>query len=191
MRNKKPENITVNHYVNRLQVLNNYLYFLPGDVTALSTSEIRDIIEEKVPVHWKTKYENADLNLETIPELTGYFTRLEDLDRKREKTTYKPHKDTEKNSKNEKEKFKTRGKDNVKGDHKANDKNISKYCTFHKSSTHDTSECKAKKNHDLRQTNRNSQEANVITPLPDNFCYEISYLKKVSTPQKHFNPCRI
>jgi hypothetical protein len=38
-----------------------------------------------VPVHWKTKYENADLNLETIPELTGYFTRLEDLDRRKEK----------------------------------------------------------------------------------------------------------
>jgi hypothetical protein len=27
-----------------------------------------------VPQHWRTKYENADLNLESIPELTGYFT---------------------------------------------------------------------------------------------------------------------
>jgi hypothetical protein len=80
---RKPENLTVNHYVNRLQVLNTYLSFLPGTVTPLSTSEIRDIIEEGVLAHWTTKYENADLDLESIPELTGYFARLEDLDRKR------------------------------------------------------------------------------------------------------------
>jgi hypothetical protein len=45
----RPENLTVNHNVNRLQVLNSYLYFLPGTVTPLSTSEIRDIIEKGVP----------------------------------------------------------------------------------------------------------------------------------------------
>jgi hypothetical protein len=37
-------------------------------------------------VHRKAKYRNAALILETIPELAGYFTRVEDLDRKREKT---------------------------------------------------------------------------------------------------------
>jgi hypothetical protein len=73
---RKPENFTVNHFVSRLQVLNTYLSLLPGNISPLSTSELRDIIEENVPQHWRTKYENADLNLETIPELTGYFTRL-------------------------------------------------------------------------------------------------------------------
>jgi hypothetical protein len=32
--------------------------------------------------------------------------------------------------------------------------------------------------HDLRQTNKNNQEVNVITPLPDNFCYETAASKK-------------
>jgi hypothetical protein len=49
-----------------------------------------------VPVRWQTKNENADLNLETIAELTGYFTRLEDLDKKREKSSFKTSKDSEK-----------------------------------------------------------------------------------------------
>ena len=92
---KKPESLTVNHYVNRLQVLNTYLSLLPGNISPLSTPELRDIIEENVPQHWRTKYESADLNLETIPELTGYFTRLEDLDRKTEKPPYKPNEVTE------------------------------------------------------------------------------------------------
>jgi hypothetical protein len=57
--------------VNRLQVLSTYLSLLPGSISPLSTSELRDIIEENVPQHWRTKYESADLNLEKIPELTG------------------------------------------------------------------------------------------------------------------------
>jgi hypothetical protein len=181
---RKPENLTVNNYVNRLQVLNNFLTFLPGNVTPLSTSEIRDIIEENVPVHWKTKYENADLNLETIPELTGYFTRLEGLDRTKEKTPYKAHKDIDKNNKNEKDRYKSRGRDNGKADNKPSDKSTFKYCSFHKSNSHDTSECKAKKNQDLKQTNKYNQEVNVITPLPDSFCYEMSTSSTPSLPPR-------
>jgi hypothetical protein len=64
------------------------------------------------------------------------------------------------------------------------DKNIPKYCTFHKSSTHDTSECKAKKSHDLKANNENNEEANVITPLPDNFCYAVSSAKDISPSKK-------
>jgi len=30
---KKPENLSVNHYVNRLQVLNTYLSLLPGNIS--------------------------------------------------------------------------------------------------------------------------------------------------------------
>ena len=105
--------------------------------------------------------------------LTGYFTRLEDLDQKREKIPYKPHKNTDKSNKSEKDRVKIRGKDNGKGD-----KNTSKYCTFNKFSTHYTSEYKATKNHDLRPTNKNNQEVNVITPLPDNFCYEVTAKKR-------------
>jgi hypothetical protein len=88
-------------------------------------------------------YENADLNLETIPELAGYFTRLEDLGRKREKHLYKPNKDTDKKTTNYEDKEKSRG--SGKRDNKMSDKNTPKYCTFHKSFTHDNSECKAKK----------------------------------------------
>jgi hypothetical protein len=76
-----------------------------------------------------------------------------------------------------------RRRENGKGEHKSNEKNASKCCTFHKSNSHDTSECKAKKDQDLRQTNKNNQEVNVITPLPDNFCYEISAPKRISSPQ--------
>ena len=32
---KKPESLTVNHYVNRLQVLNTYLSLLPGNISPL------------------------------------------------------------------------------------------------------------------------------------------------------------
>jgi hypothetical protein len=64
-------------------VLNTYLPLLPGNIIPLSSSKLRDIIEENSPQHWRTKYENSDLNLVTIPELNGYFTRLKDLDQKR------------------------------------------------------------------------------------------------------------
>jgi hypothetical protein len=47
-------------------VLNIYLSLLPGNISPLLTSENRDIIEENLPQHWRTKYENADLNLETM-----------------------------------------------------------------------------------------------------------------------------
>jgi hypothetical protein len=77
-----PDKAFIHETSNKLQVLNNHLAFLPGNIAPLSTSEIRDTIEENMPVHWQTKYENADLNFETITELTGYFTRLEDLERK-------------------------------------------------------------------------------------------------------------
>jgi hypothetical protein len=63
-------------------VSNTYLSFPPGNIRPLSTSELREIIKENVPQHCRTKYENAELNLETIPKLTAYFTRLEELDRK-------------------------------------------------------------------------------------------------------------
>jgi len=122
--------------------------------------------------------------LETIPELTGYFTRLEDLDRKREKPLNRVTKDSEKSTKNDKERTKPRG--SGKGDNKPSDKNTSKYCTFHKSSTHDTSECKAKKNHDLKSNNKISQEVNVITPVTDNFCYEVSPAKESPSSKKRF-----
>jgi hypothetical protein len=110
--------------MNRLQLLNTYLSLLPGNISPLSTSELRDIIEENVPQHWRTKHENVDLNLETIPEVTGYFTRLEDLDRKREKLPYKPNKDTDKISKTEKDRVKKRG--SIRGDNRPTDKNSSK-----------------------------------------------------------------
>jgi hypothetical protein len=181
---RKPENFTVNHHVHRLEVLNTYLSLLPGNISPLSTSELRDITEENVPQQWKTKYENADLNLETIPELTGYFARLEDLDRKREKLPYKPNKDTDKISKTEKDRVKTRG--NIRGDNKPTDKNSSKYYTFHKSTTHDTHECKAKKNHDFKSNSKNNQEVNVITPLPDNFCHEVYPTNEVPSSQSPF-----
>jgi hypothetical protein len=100
-------------------------------------------------------------------------------------TPYKPHKDTDKGIKNEKDRVKMRGREDGKRENKPNDKNASKYCTFHKSNSHDTSECKAKKNLYLRQTNKNKQEENVIMPLPDDFCYETSESKKVSSPQIH------
>jgi hypothetical protein len=170
--------------VHRLEVLNTYLSLLPGNISPLSTSELRDITEENVPQQWKTKYENADLNLETIPELTGYFARLEDLDRKREKLPYKPNKDTDKISKTEKDRVKTRG--NIRGDNKPTDKNSSKYYTFHKSTTHDTHECKAKKSHDFKSNSKNNQEVNVITPLPDNFCYEVYPTNEVPSSQSPF-----
>ena len=180
---RKPENLTVNQYVKRLQVLNNYLASLSGNITPLSTSKIRDTIEENVPVQWQTKYENADLKLETIAELTGYFTRLEDLDKKREKSSFKTSKDSEKIQKFENNKVQTKGRDHGKGNNKAHDKETSKYCIFHKSNTHDTSECEAKKKYDLRKSNRNTQEANAITSLPDNFCYEIT--ANFFPPQKY------
>jgi hypothetical protein len=122
--------------------------------------------------------------LETIPELTGYLTRLEDLDRKREKLPHKPNKDTDKISKTEKDRVKTRG--NMRGDNRPTDKNSSKYCTFHKSTTHDTHECKAKKNHDSKSNNKNNQEVNVITSLPDNFYYEVYSTKGVPSSQNPF-----
>jgi hypothetical protein len=117
---RKPENLFVNHYVNRLQVLNTYLSLLPGSISPLSTSELRDIIEENVPQHWRTRYESADLNLETIPELTGYFTRLEDQDRKSEKPLHRLTKDSDKSTKKDKERTKFRGSGN--GDNKPSDK---------------------------------------------------------------------
>jgi hypothetical protein len=168
--------------------LNTYLSLLPDNISPLSTSELRDIIEENVPQYWKTKYENANLNLETIAEITGYFTRLEDLDSKREKLPYKPNKDTDKISKTEKDRVKTRG--NIKGDNRPTDKNPSKYCTFHNSTTHDTHECKAKKNHDTKSNSENNQEVNVITPLPDNFCYEVYSTKEVPSSQNPFKNVR-
>jgi hypothetical protein len=110
-----------------------------------------------------------------MAELTGYFTRLEDLDKKREKSSFKTSKDSEKNNKKyESNKVQTKGREHGKGNSKPNEKETSKYCIFHKSNTHDTSECEAKKKFDLKKSNRNTQEANAITPLPDNFCYEIS-----------------
>jgi hypothetical protein len=75
----KPENLTVTQYANRLQALNNHLTLLQGNITPLSTSAICDTIKENVAVQWQNKYENADLNLESIAELTGCFTRLESL----------------------------------------------------------------------------------------------------------------
>jgi hypothetical protein len=176
---KKPETLTVNHYINRLQVLNNYLSFLPGDISPLTSSEIRDIIEENVPSHWKTKYENADLNLESIPELAGYFTRLEDLDRRREKSTSRANKEPDRSSRGDKERARP-NRIAGKGDSKSTDTSNNKYCTFHKTSTHDTSECKAKKKLQDKKTSVSSQEVNVITPFPDNFCYEVS-----SSPSCH------
>jgi hypothetical protein len=125
-------------------MLNNYLSFLPGDISPLSSSEIRDIIEKKVPSHWKTKYENADLNLESIPDLAEYFTRLEDLDRRREKSTSRAKEDPDRGSQGNKE----RARPNYgtgKSDSKSTDTSKTKYCNFHKTSTHNTSECKAKK----------------------------------------------
>jgi hypothetical protein len=95
----------------------------------------------------------------------------------REKTRYKPNKDTDRSDKNQ-DRVKLRSRENGKAENKSNDKSASKYCTFHKSNSHDTSECKAKKCHDLRQSNKNNQEVNVITPLPDNFCYETAASKK-------------
>jgi hypothetical protein len=64
--------------------------------TYLSTSKLREIIEENVSQHCRTKYECANINLKAIPKITSYFTRLEDLDPKREKPSYKPNKDTDK-----------------------------------------------------------------------------------------------
>jgi hypothetical protein len=128
---------------------------LPFYQATPSTAEIRDTIEENVPVHWQTKYENADLNLETIAELTGYFTRLEDLDKKREKASFKTSKDSEKiNKKYENNKVQTIGREHGKGNSKPNEKETSKYCIFHKSNTHDTSECEAKKKFDLVETHK-------------------------------------
>jgi hypothetical protein len=51
----------------------------------------------------ENKHKNADLNLETIPVLTGYFIALEDPDQKREKPHYKPYRHTGRSSKTEKD----------------------------------------------------------------------------------------
>jgi hypothetical protein len=120
--------------------------------------------------------------LETIPELIGYFTWLEDLDRKRENSPYRPNKGTDIISKTEKDRVKTRG--NIRGDNKPTYKNSSKYCTFHKST--DTHECKGKKNHDFKSNRKNNQEVNVITPLPDNFCYQVYPTKEVPSSKNPF-----
>jgi hypothetical protein len=84
-------------------VLNNYLSFLPGDISPLTSSKIRDIIEENISSHWKTKYKNANLNLESIPELAEYFTRLEDLDRRQDKSASRTHKELDRGSQGNKE----------------------------------------------------------------------------------------
>jgi hypothetical protein len=60
----------------------------------------------------------------SIPKLTGYFTRLEDLDRRREKTPYKPNKNTDKSNKNQ-DGVKLRSRGNRKAENKSNDKSAS------------------------------------------------------------------
>jgi hypothetical protein len=54
---------------------------------------------------------------------------------------------------------------------------------YHKSNTHETGECETKKKFDLNKSNRNTQEANAITPLLDNFYHEI--LASFLTPTNH------
>jgi hypothetical protein len=96
---RNSENLTLNYYVNRLQVLNTYLSLLPANICPLSTSELHDIIKKNIPQSCRTKYKSADLNSDTILEFTSDFTRLEDLDQKRVKTPYIPNKDSDKSSK--------------------------------------------------------------------------------------------
>jgi hypothetical protein len=55
--------------------------------------------------------------------------KLLDSDQKRENLTYKSNKDTDKSSKTEKDRVKTRG--NMRAGNKPTNKNSSKYCTFH------------------------------------------------------------
>jgi hypothetical protein len=72
---RNSENLTLNYYVNRLQVLNTYLSLLPANICPLSTSELHDIIKKNIPQSCRTKYKSTELDSDTILEFTSDFRR--------------------------------------------------------------------------------------------------------------------
>jgi hypothetical protein len=126
---KKPRDMQMKNFVYHIQRMNTEeLAYLPpfrGKQQMLTKDDIVEILHKASPQDWKSKMTLQDFDPEqhTIKEFISFCDRIEASEVNKPNGSGQPH--------HSNKKAKTTGK---------NDNG--KWCTYHKSKTHDTSECK-------------------------------------------------
>ena len=140
---RKPRDTDIQSYVNRLQELNGYLKDFPPFKAnqQLSDDQMLNLVEEGVPRSWYNhiiKSFKYDVNNATLQSFVDMCVILEDDEKARKPEADKKGKAKRKNDESEntnaKKQKKTKDKPFKKG-------NAKKWCQYHETNGHDTSEC--------------------------------------------------
>jgi hypothetical protein len=136
---RKPKDMKIREYVDRLLEINRYLAFFPTNTgeraTVLPDDEIMDILMYGIPNTWQKRIVelNFDAQAHTPNEFIEMCERISYGESFNEGTTSKPKVAFQEQN--------NKGKNNKKKPPTANP-NGSKYCPLHKTNGHDAKECK-------------------------------------------------
>ena len=146
------EKFHVREYVCCLKQLNNYLPMLPVEdstpAVKLTEAQLCTIVECARPKRWDKNLlvHNFDVHNQTLDKVVTYFEWLETLDNLRcsKKDNNLPSDTKSKKSKKSKKSI----GNNKRSQHDKDSNSSGKWCTFCKTSTHNTEDCWTKKKGD-------------------------------------------
>ena len=153
----KPFGMSIDEYYARIREINTFIPHLPrpGNV-ALTQEEIRYAIIANVPRAWRAHYDFSGQDFQNLNALITYFRRCENHEKGPKRSAEDPSKKGNDRDGRNNNKKPPPPKEHGKG--KNTEQKNKKYCKFHKTNTHDTSECRAKKKQEEANVMESSDE---------------------------------
>jgi hypothetical protein len=144
LRAHKPNNMCITDFKNRLETLNRYLPLLPAPMNnMLDQAQLFSIIKNSVPA-WESTFEttNQAATIDTTQALAHFYEALEND--KKKKAACKSHNNRAHSNSHPGcgGRGHGRGGRSQRSDSNTNN-NSGKWCRFHQTNTHNTSECRA------------------------------------------------